>query len=203
MAPSFTAAQQTAGQAAYAQNCASCHGANLDDGEFAPPLKGVEFRRHWFGKPADALFAEIETMPPTAPGSLGAQKHAELLAYVMSQNQLAASDKPVPSDPNQLKAMLLPGFAGGPSGGLSGGVSLPSSPVRVNPLDTYTPVTEAMLQNPPAGDWLTWRRALRRPGLQPADSRSRKQQRRRSAARVELVAAERPQRRRRRSFTTA
>jgi len=58
----------------------------------------------------------------------------------MSQNQLAASDKPVPSDPDELKAMLLPGFAGGPSGGLSGGVSLPSWPVRVSPLDTYTPV---------------------------------------------------------------
>mgnify|MGYP003345363480 CR=1 FL=1 len=79
VSPSFTAAQQAAGQATYAQSCASCHGPNMDDGEFAPPLKGVEFRGIWFGKTADALFEKIETMPPTAPGSLGAQKHAELL----------------------------------------------------------------------------------------------------------------------------
>lgn len=167
VAPSFTAAQQTAGQADYAQTCASCHGVNMDDGTFAPPLKGVEFRGIWFGKPADALFTKIETMPPAAPGSLGASKHVELLAYVMSQNQLAAGDKPLPSDPNQLKTMLLPGFAGGPSGGLSAGVNLPTPPVRANPLDTYTPVTEAMLQNPSAGDWLTWRRGYDGQGFSP------------------------------------
>ena len=46
---SFTAAQATAGEAAYKQHCASCHGASLDDGEFGPPLKGVEFRGRWGG----------------------------------------------------------------------------------------------------------------------------------------------------------
>lgn len=39
----FTAAQARAGGSAYAQSCASCHGANTDDGEFAPPLKGTAF----------------------------------------------------------------------------------------------------------------------------------------------------------------
>ena len=167
VSPSFTVAQQNAGQATYAQSCASCHGANLDDGEFGPPLKGVDFRGAWFGKPADSLFNKIEMMPPSAPGSLGPQKHAELLAYLMSQNLLAASDKPVPSDPDQLKAMLLPGFAGGPSGGLSGGVTIPPGPARVNPLDKYTPVTDALLQNPPAGEWLTWRRGYDSQGFSP------------------------------------
>jgi mono/diheme cytochrome c family protein len=42
--PSFTDAQATQGKAVYDRNCLSCHGANLDDGEFGPPLKGVEFR---------------------------------------------------------------------------------------------------------------------------------------------------------------
>src|ERR1700744_131605 len=35
----FTAAQASQGQSAYGQNCAGCHGAGLDDGEFAPPVK--------------------------------------------------------------------------------------------------------------------------------------------------------------------
>ena len=69
--PTFTAAQATMGKDAYAQNCASCHGNNVDDGEFAPPLKGVEFRQRWGGKSLDALFTDISTrMPTAAPGSL-------------------------------------------------------------------------------------------------------------------------------------
>ena len=35
--PSFTDAQTTQGKTAFDRNCASCHGANLDDGEFGPP----------------------------------------------------------------------------------------------------------------------------------------------------------------------
>ncbi len=42
-APVYTAAQAALGQGAYATSCASCHGANLDDGAFGPPLKGVTF----------------------------------------------------------------------------------------------------------------------------------------------------------------
>jgi mono/diheme cytochrome c family protein len=124
-APTFTTAQQIAGDAIYKERCESCHGKNLDDGEFGPPLKGVEFRSAWFGRTADVLFAKIETMPPAAPGSLAAEKHASLLAYLMSQNQLAASTKALPGEIDQLKAMLLPGATGGPSGGLSPFAVLP------------------------------------------------------------------------------
>jgi hypothetical protein len=60
-------------------------GRALDAGEFGPPLKGVEFRSAWFGRSADVVFAKIETMPSAAPGSLGAGKHADLLAYLKSR----------------------------------------------------------------------------------------------------------------------
>jgi alcohol dehydrogenase (cytochrome c) len=47
-----------------------------------------------------------------------------------------------------------------PGGGLSPLAPPPPPPPvkRANPLDKITPVTDAMLQNPPAGEWLTWRR---------------------------------------------
>jgi len=166
-APAFTAAQQTAGDAAYKERCESCHGKNLDDGEFGPPLKGAEFRSAWFGRSADVLFAKIETMPPAAPGSLGADTHAALLAYLMSQNQLIAGGKPLPGDVEQLKAILLPGATGGPSGGLSPNAVLPPAPKIANPLDSYTPVTDALLQNPPAGEWPAWRRGYDGQGFSP------------------------------------
>ena len=166
-APAFTTAQQAAGNAVYKERCASCHGKNLDDGEFGPPLKGVEFRSAWFGRSADVLFAKIETMPPAAPGSLGAATHASLLAYLMSENQLAASTKALPEDIEQLKGMLLPGATGGPSGGLSPFAVLPPAPGLANPLEHYTPVTDALLQNPPAGEWPTWRRGYDGLGFSP------------------------------------
>jgi alcohol dehydrogenase (cytochrome c) len=166
-APVFTTAQQSAGESTYKESCASCHGKNLDDGEFGPPLKGPEFRSAWFGRTADVLLTKLETMPPAAPGSLGAGKHVDLLAYLMSQNQLVASDKPLPADIDQLKTMLLPGATGGPSGGLSPNAVLPSAPHVVNPLDTYTPITDAMLQNPPAGEWPSWRRGSDGQGFSP------------------------------------
>ena len=69
---SFTAEQANAGQAAYKQHCASCHGANLDDGEFGPPLKGVEFRSRWGGtQPLEPLYTHMEQrMPPAADQSV-------------------------------------------------------------------------------------------------------------------------------------
>jgi len=41
------------------------------------------------------------------------------------------------------------------------------APSRPNPLDKITPVTDAILQTPPAGDWLTWRRTLDDLGFSP------------------------------------
>jgi len=59
------------------------------------------------------------------------------------------------------------GPAAGPGGGLTAGVKLPPSPAKANPLDKITPVSDAMLQNPPAGDWLTWRRGFDYQGFSP------------------------------------
>ena len=167
---SFTAEQATAGEAAYKQHCASCHGANLDDGQFGPPLKGVEFRGRWGGtQPLEPLFTHIEQrMPPAAPNSLGATVYAQILAYMLRENGLQASlNQPLPSDPAQMRRLMIPGFVGGPSGGLAFGVDIPPAPPRNNPFERYTPVTDAMLANPPAGEWLNWRRTLDAQGYSP------------------------------------
>jgi alcohol dehydrogenase (cytochrome c) len=184
--PTFTPAQAAQGKTAYAQNCASCHGANLDDGEFAPPLKGAAFRQNWGGKTADTLFTFITTrMPPIGPGSLGREVYAQILASVLENNGVIAGVASLPSDTSALKAMVIPpspqqgsaqspagrgGRAGrgpGPGGGLSPFAQLPNMPQKASPLDKFTPVTDATLQNPPAGDWLTWRRTWDDLGFSP------------------------------------
>ena len=63
--PSYTREQAARGKSAYAEQCASCHGMNLDDGERSPPLKGAAFRQRWGQQSAEALFTYMRSrMPP-------------------------------------------------------------------------------------------------------------------------------------------
>jgi alcohol dehydrogenase (cytochrome c) len=61
----------------------------------------------------------------------------------------------------------LPPPPPGPGGGVSPFVTLPPAPTKANPLDKLTPVSDALLNNPPPGDWLTWRRTYDDVGFSP------------------------------------
>ena len=67
----------------------------------------------------------------------------------------------------QTPARSLPRPTGGPSGGLTQGVSLPTYPKAADALDKFTPVTDAALASPAPGDWLTWRRSHDDQGFSP------------------------------------
>src|SRR5262249_11357733 len=55
----------------------------------------------------------------------------------------------------------------GPGGGLSPFSDKLVEVKTSNPLDKYTPVTDAMLASPAPGAWLTWRRAFDYQGFSP------------------------------------
>ncbi len=166
----FTSAQAVAGKAAYQQNCANCHGAMVDDGT-APALRGATFLGKYAGKPASDLFTVVSTkMPPAHAGSLGGPEYARIIAYVLQQNGYSTGRKEFASDAAALASVTIPapaGGRGGGGGGISAGVKLPPAPKKANPLDKITPVTDAMLQNPPTGEWLTWRRGFDDQGFSP------------------------------------
>jgi len=171
----FTSAQAVAGKAAYQQNCASCHGASVDDGNSAPPLRGATFLSKYAGKPVADLFTYVSTkMPPgnpgSPPGSISGAEYARIIAYVLQQNGFATGWKEFASDAAALAPVTIPAPPGGrgrTGGGLSPGVKLPPAPKKANPLDKITPVTDALLQNPPTGEWLTWRRSFDYQGFSP------------------------------------
>jgi alcohol dehydrogenase (cytochrome c) len=160
-------AQATAGKAAYAQSCAGCHGAGLDDGPFAPALKGADFLSHWGGKPVGTLLDFVtDQMPKGQPNSLSPDAYQNILAYIMQANSIAPSTTTLTAA--SAKQMLLPARSGKGTAVLAAGVTMPPDPhPTANPLDKYTPVTEAMLAAPADGDWLNWRRTRDGSGYSP------------------------------------
>src|SRR5262245_17189414 len=83
----FTAAQATAGAAAYKTNCAGCHQADLRGQGTAAQLAGAEFRSSWGNRSTRELQSFMQlTMPPGAPGSLGAETYANIAAFILQSN---------------------------------------------------------------------------------------------------------------------
>jgi alcohol dehydrogenase (cytochrome c) len=167
----FTAAQAARGRVLYAADCASCHGRNLSGSEFASALNGNTFSQQWAAKPAEALFSFIHSrMPPAAPGSLTPEDTAQILAYLVQVNGVQPGERELPSDPQALATMIIPRGPEAPAAPM-----MPLSPlappipplVLPNPLDRVGEVTDQLLQNPPPGEWLLWRRTYDDHGFSP------------------------------------
>ncbi|HEX4634789.1 MAG TPA: cytochrome c [Rhizomicrobium sp.] len=95
----FTADQAAQGKTVFENKCLTCHGAELNGGEMAPPLSGAMFLSNWTGQSLGDLFTRIHTtMPQNDPGSLNNAEVAQVMAYILSFNQFPAGTTPLPSD---------------------------------------------------------------------------------------------------------
>src|SRR3954469_3792162 len=68
----YSAEQVARGKKSYANECADCHGENLEgDGRKSPPLKGDAFFKNWTTKSVHRLIDTTRrTMPPEDPATL-------------------------------------------------------------------------------------------------------------------------------------
>jgi mono/diheme cytochrome c family protein len=90
----YTKQQAARGQSLYLEECAKCHGQNLNGGDGAPELSGAEFLGRWNGKSIAGLFSLInKTMPTDDPGHLSTRQSADLLAFLLSSNGFPAGEK--------------------------------------------------------------------------------------------------------------
>lgn len=107
----YTAAQASAGAQVYAQDCASCHGANLQ-GVAAPALAGKDFQKTAISdKYTVSIIRTIATqnMPLSNPGSLSDTQYADVLAYLLAANCYPAGTKPFPTqDEPALQVIMGP-----------------------------------------------------------------------------------------------
>ena len=107
--PVFTAAQSDAGRIAYTENCAACHGDNLDDGQFGPALRGTDFRGRWSQKTLDEFFIYLSAkMPPDRAGSLETKTYTALLAYLLEANGVQPGSRELTSESGQLRTLAIP-----------------------------------------------------------------------------------------------
>jgi alcohol dehydrogenase (cytochrome c) len=170
-AVTFTAAQAAQGKRIYAQECASCHGSHLSGSEFASPLNGNTFSQNWGGKPADALFTFVhDRMPPAKAGSLTPEATAQLVAYLAQVNGGQGGDSALSTDVKVLAALAMPRSPLAPTAPMMplSPLAPPMPPVVLpDPLDAITTVSDEMLRNPPASEWLTWRRTYDDHGFSP------------------------------------
>jgi mono/diheme cytochrome c family protein len=95
----FSADQAAQGKTLFENKCATCHGADLNGGEMAPPLTGGMFLSNWNGQSLGDLFTRVHTtMPQNDPGSLNNAEVAQVLAYILSFNQFPAGSAALPTD---------------------------------------------------------------------------------------------------------
>ena len=170
----FTADQSAAGWATYGRQCGECHGQGLFGAE-APALRGVDFLNGWAGQTTDELFAYLrDEMPPGLGGSLADGVYLGLVAYILDMNGARPGDAPLTAD-----AAVTIGdaadIAEAERAAREGDRPRRRSTRFVNrevPHD-LTPVTDALLADPPPADWLSWRRTRDGHGYSPLDDVTR------------------------------
>ena len=143
----FSAAQAASGRVIYDARCASCHQADLRGFGEAPPLSGATFRMRWLDSNVESLGNYIQgTMPPagtrlTVNDALNVTAFLALINRPLNGASVAAAapaPAPAPTPPGPRRAISVAGT-----------------------VENYVSVTDEMLRDPPAGDWLMARRTYR------------------------------------------
>ena len=105
---SDTANQAARGETLYKATCLKCHGAMLTGGDDGSPLTGTTFLGNWNGLAMDQLYDKIyTTMPSDKPKSMPRKDYADVLAYILSQNQFPAGSMVLPDSSELLREIKI------------------------------------------------------------------------------------------------
>ena len=178
----FLEAQAASGRTAYGRSCASCHGATLRGAAHGPELTGRGFLGNWGPQTAGALYRYVRAeMPPGLGGSLSNAAYLNIVAYLLQENGHAAGPQALTADAGAIVGE--PGAVPAAGAPLAADASDAAASEEPSDLDAvpdlrafvnrevadFTPVTDELLRNPPAEDWLTWRRTRDNQGYSPLD----------------------------------
>jgi mono/diheme cytochrome c family protein len=105
----YSTAQADAGKTAYTEQCVMCHGTMASTTpDMAPLLNDWMFQEKWKSKSVGEFFERIRTtMPQNKEGTLSPQRTAEIVAYILSANQMPAGSSALPTDVESLNQIRL------------------------------------------------------------------------------------------------
>ena len=177
-ASAFTAEQAAAGWATYARSCSECHGTDLRGSSHGPELTGSGFLNNWgWRTTAELLDYLAAEMPPGLGGTLSEGAYLNVIAYLLESNGHEAGPRALEADAALAIGAARPG--GGRAARAAGGGDPPDDPDEApqrrrsrfvnREAPALSPVTDALLQRPPAADWLSWRRTLDNHGYSPLE----------------------------------
>lgn len=180
---SFTVEQVNRGQETYVKACAVCHLSSLQGAFEAPALKGGNFQNQWRGLQVADLYKLIaETMPAQDPNSLTEREYVDIVAYILQQNDLPATDESLVANASSFlfsnrgvsAEVIAPELRRTPQPGIPGNIRSAEARDRAPEVgrlfETDTAITRVFqeasrfknittgeLANPPAEDWTYWR----------------------------------------------
>jgi quinoprotein glucose dehydrogenase len=95
----YTEAQARRGAEFYGRECGSCHGEGLNGKDEAPALVGSGFLATWDGQSVGDLFEQTrKSMPQDKEGAFTRQEYLDVIAYILSANELPAGAAELPRD---------------------------------------------------------------------------------------------------------
>jgi alcohol dehydrogenase (cytochrome c) len=170
------AAADQKGVAAFAAQCAVCHDETLGGREFGPALKSRQFATKWQGRANELLRFVTANMPPADPGSLPAEDYRAVVDYILGANGIAwESDRKAPDAAADNAPVKSPAaeLHLGPNAPVAGAFEdqfyRRTLLERQQLLGRLTPVSQEMLNDPPVGDWLHWRRTYSNQSFSPLE----------------------------------
>lgn len=103
----YSDAQARRGEPIYAENCAFCHGAQLEGTDSAPPLTVSALSARWRDRTLADLFDYQQSfMPWNSPGGFGRPQNVDILAYILKKGGLPAGTD-LPSQPDAQRQIRI------------------------------------------------------------------------------------------------
>lgn len=144
------------GANAFASNCASCHGTNLEGTTLGPILSGSSFLQRWGTQTPALLLNNIQAnMPPGGNAGISEEDYINIVAHMLSSNGVDTvanalttnSDFEIADTISQVVAQRSRPEPEPPQGITVAGT-----------VENFVPVSDAMLENPDPADWPMHRR---------------------------------------------
>lgn len=144
------------GAAAFASNCAACHGTNLEGTTLGPILSGNAFLQRWGTQTPALLLNNIQAnMPPGGNDGISDDDYTNIVAHILSSNGVdaisdaltASTDFEIADNISEVVAQRSRPEPEPPQGVTVAGT-----------IENFIPVTDAMLENPDPADWPMHRR---------------------------------------------